>query len=123
MYLIFCFLCNANFRTSIIEIGAVSIPLNKNAEENVKEADISLNWDNTTLVLFKEYAAKVLLPAMNISRHPREIGQLIEKVILSNEPHLRYQSDEQSTKLVASMLVDPTGDSVIKINQATLNCG
>ena len=100
MYLIFCFLCNANFRTSIIEIGAVSTPLKKNAEENVKEAGISLNWDNTTLVLFKEYAAKVLLPAMNISRHPREIGQLIEKVILSNEPHLRYQSDEHQLNLL-----------------------
>ncbi|XP_071808604.1 retinol dehydrogenase 8-like [Asterias amurensis] len=110
-------------RTSIIELGAVSTQLKKKGEESLKNADICLNLDNTTSILLKELAAKVLLPAMDISRHPREIGQFIEKVILSNESHLRYQSDEHQTKHVASMLVDPTGDSVIKINQGALNCG
>ena len=48
-----------------------------------------------------------------IAQSPDEIARLHLEIILSENPHFRYQSSEYVTKIAASKLRDPTTDALL----------
>ncbi|XP_022098285.1 estradiol 17-beta-dehydrogenase 1-like [Acanthaster planci] len=104
-----------NIRVSILEPSAVSAPSLVEARSSRAFLDnLCAGWGQVPKDLFLDYFQKDLGPAMHASCTPEEVAQLLEDIVSSQDPHLRYQTNDKA----AVKLVDPTGNSILKFFQA-----
>ncbi|XP_038073018.1 retinol dehydrogenase 8-like [Patiria miniata] len=105
-----------NIRVSILEPGAVKTHLlTRCLDPAFKIEYICGTWEEKGQQLYKDYWEKDLKPRVFAYQQPEEIAQLLEEIILSDDPHLRYQSDPLLKATAAAKLKDPTSDSVFKL--------
>ncbi|XP_022081874.1 retinol dehydrogenase 8-like [Acanthaster planci] len=108
-----------NIRVSILEPSAVLTPLLEKAmNPDFKPDYVCGTWEEEAQELYKNYWEKDLKSALGVYIQPEEVAQILEEIILCDDPHLRYQTNATLKKTVAAKMVDPTGDSVFKVFQA-----
>ncbi|XP_022084064.1 retinol dehydrogenase 8-like [Acanthaster planci] len=102
-----------NIRVSIIEPGPVKTVLMDKLQAD-PEGDAK-DFDDITRDLFLARRKRIasLLGAM--VQTADDIAKLHLEVILSENPHLRYQTNEIMTKMVAGKLADPTTDALLNV--------
>ncbi|XP_033644381.1 retinol dehydrogenase 8-like [Asterias rubens] len=98
-----------NIRVSLLEPGCVeTAPL-----INVASSPLSVSgaWDDVTQEMFQGFITTI---ENSIKQEPEEIARLVEEIIRSDNPHLRYQSDDLVKGYVELKVVDSTGDSIFE---------
>ncbi|XP_071808159.1 retinol dehydrogenase 8-like [Asterias amurensis] len=97
-----------NIRVSLLEPGCV-----KTAPLNVTSSPLSVSgaWDDVTRELFQGFITTM---ENSIQQEPEEIARLVEEIIRSDNPHLRYQSNDVAKYYVGLKVVDSTGDSSLE---------
>ncbi|XP_033644380.1 retinol dehydrogenase 8-like [Asterias rubens] len=108
-----------NIRIILIEPGPVYTQPHTTImqESGFKPEYICSSWDNVSQKLFIDFWNKEFYPEIKIAQQPEEIAELVERVILTENPHLRYQTSALQTEKVAAKMVDPTGDTGLKERQ------
>ncbi|XP_022083991.1 retinol dehydrogenase 8-like [Acanthaster planci] len=102
-----------NIRVSIIEPGPVKTNL-MDVVMGDPEGDAK-DFDDITRQLFLGQV-KQMQPIVDVVvQIPKDIAKLLQEVILSEDPHLRYQTSEAMTKMVAGKLADPTTDALLNV--------
>ena len=96
-------------RVSIVEPGPVMTAL---ATKVVTEYDVFENSDAILKDLFAIYSNHLTSMA-SVMQSPEEIAQLHLAIILSEDPHLRYQTSAYVTEMATSKLKDTTTDGVL----------
>ena len=80
---------------------------------NVASSPLSVSgaWDDVTQEMFQGFITTI---ENSIKQEPEEIARLVEEIIRSDNPHLRYQSDDLVKGYVELKVVDSTGDSIFE---------
>ncbi|XP_038072752.1 retinol dehydrogenase 8-like [Patiria miniata] len=104
-----------NIRVSIVEPGPVKTELFNKVlgtpfEEQAKDFDPVLRE------VFLTNVKRMMTSAMlSVTQSADEIAKLHMDIILSEKPHLRYQTTENLTKAAAEKLRDPTTDFLLEM--------
>ena len=102
-------------RCSLIEPGPVTTSFNENAKLLREGIDIS-TADDKTQQLLKTALKEMYRSVQSESQTPDEVAALIKSVILSSNPHLRYQTNSKYRPgEVPAKLSYPTGDKAIQL--------
>ncbi|XP_022083992.1 retinol dehydrogenase 8-like [Acanthaster planci] len=100
-----------NIRMSIIQPGPVRTEMlanfQKDREESVKD------FDSATREMYLVQKKKMKSLVEQLDQTADDIAKLHLEVILSENPHLRYQTSEAGTQIVATKLKDPTTDALL----------
>ncbi|XP_038066504.1 retinol dehydrogenase 8-like [Patiria miniata] len=101
-----------NIRVSIVEPGPVTTDLMTNLVTNLEGHAAGFNDDKLKEMYLAQ--AKSMQPIVDrVAQNPDEIAKLHLKIILSDNPHLRYQTSPAMTTMVADKLKDPTTDALL----------
>lgn len=94
----------------MIEPGPVATQFNASAKMLREGIDISTADEKTQQML--NAALKVMYHSVQtVSQTPDEVASIIKSVVLSPNPHMRYQTNSKyRTAEVQAKLADPTGD-------------
>ena len=95
-----------------MEPGPVLTPLLTNIIENSNE--FSESFDDILKDLYRKHVKSAQSAMTQMMQEPEEIAQLHLEIILSDNPHLRYQTSEIMTKYAASKLADTTSDGLLE---------
>ncbi|XP_022083993.1 retinol dehydrogenase 8-like [Acanthaster planci] len=102
-----------NIRMSIIQPGPVRTELMVKIRAD-PEGDAK-DFDSVTRDMYLA-RRKQLRPLMDqVEQTAEDIAKLHLEVILSENPHLRYQTSEATTQFVAAKLKDPTTDALLNV--------
>ncbi|XP_038077158.1 retinol dehydrogenase 8-like [Patiria miniata] len=105
-----------NIRVIILEPYSVWTPLLAQfLDPSFKVEYMCGTWEEKGQEMYKDYFEKDLMPAARAYQQPEEIAELLEEIILTDDPHLRYQSCPVLKATIAAKMTDPTGDSVFKL--------
>ena len=98
---------------SIIEPG----PVKTNLMDMVMGSpeDDAKYFDDITRKLFLDQMKQMGGIVSHVVQTPKDVAKLLREVILSESPHLRYQTSEAMTKMVAGKLSDPTTDALLDV--------
>ncbi|XP_072041061.1 retinol dehydrogenase 8-like [Amphiura filiformis] len=108
-----------NISVSVIEPGPVQTSILANVTINKMGCFRSEDLDPDVDELTRQYFSSSFSNAFTKRRttmmqHGTEIASIIQDIILSEEPHLRYPTSDAVRELAAMKYTDPTGDSVVK---------
>ncbi len=71
-------------------------------------------WDDIAQDMFQSYwDTSLSMSFENNSREPEEVARLVEEIIRSDNPHIRYQNGDND-RYVRIKVVDTTGDSTFE---------
>ena len=101
-------------RCSLIEPGPVSTSFGANLLSIGKESD-SPPIDDETKQLLENLTKKLHTAFTTVVQTPDEVAQVIQEAILTEQPHLRYQTNKNYAAATAAKLTDPTGDKPIEL--------
>ncbi|XP_072034783.1 retinol dehydrogenase 8-like [Amphiura filiformis] len=101
-----------NVWVTLIEPGPVVTKFGENMENagGMGLTGVSDNIDKET----QELRKKQLSMGWSERQQSRDIAEIIQKAILSEKPHLRYQTSEALVKQACIKFQDPTGDSMVQ---------
>lgn len=104
-----------NYRCSLIEPGPVTTSFTQNAKFLREGIDIS-SADEKTQQLLKAALKEMYSNVQTQSQTPEEVASIIKSVILSANPHLRYQTNSKyGPGEIQAKLSDLTGDKAIQL--------
>ena len=66
--------------------------------------------DDETKQLFTNATERMKAQFVTMVQTPNEVAEVIREALLSDKPHLRYQTNKMYANAVKTKLVDPTGD-------------
>ena len=102
-----------NYRCSLIEPGPVTTSFTENAKFLREGIDIS-SADEKTQQLLKAALKEMYNNVQTQSQTSEEVASIIKSVILSANPHLRYQTNSKyGPGEIQAKLSDLTGDKAI----------
>ena len=104
-----------NYRCSLIEPGPVTTSFTQNAKFLREGIDIS-SADEKTQQLLKAALKEMYNNVQTQSQTPEEVASIIKSVILSANPHLRYQTNSKyGPGEIQAKLSDLTGDKAVQL--------
>lgn len=102
------------YRCSLLEPGLVGTSVMQSMGAWVKNYDM-LAADQKSLEL-KETLGGKMQGLFGTIQGPNELAEIVKKIILSDKPNLRYQSNANfNPDEVKATLVDPTGNDVVQM--------
>ncbi|XP_072040075.1 retinol dehydrogenase 8-like [Amphiura filiformis] len=109
-----------NISVSVIEPGPVHTSVSANMALNktgsFRFEDLDPDVDELTKQYFKATFTNTefIKQMKSIMQAGTEIANIIQDVILSEEPHLRYPTSDAVRELAAMKYTDPSGDSIVQ---------
>ncbi|XP_038045406.1 retinol dehydrogenase 8-like [Patiria miniata] len=67
-------------------------------------------WDSPSQEVFLDYWQRDMQPIIQAYQQPEEVAELVERIILSEDPYVRYPTGSLIAKRMADQLIDPTGN-------------
>ena len=102
------------YRCSLLEPGLVGTAVMESMGTWVKNYDM-LTADQKSLELQETLGGK-MQQLFGTIQSPDELAEIVKKIILSEKPNLRYQSNEKfNPDEVKAKLVDPTGNELVEM--------
>lgn len=100
-----------NVKCSLIEPGPVGTSFVANQKDYVKSMQSSTAAiDDETKQLLANATERMKAQFVTMVQTPNEVAEVIREALLSDKPHLRYQTNKMYASTVKAKLVDPTGD-------------
>jgi len=103
------------FRCSILEPGPVGTSIGENIEAWTEKYD-NPTADQKTLELQEAYGAKFSQAVNSTRQDVREVAEIVKNIILSENPNLRYQTNDKfGLDEVKAKLADPAGNVLVEM--------
>ena len=103
------------FRCSILEPGPVGTSIGENIEAWTEKYD-KPTADQKTLELQEAYGAKFNQAVNSTRQDVREVAEIVKNIILSENPNLRYQTNDKfGLDEVKAKLADPAGNVLVEM--------